>query len=504
MDATVTPAPPGGAFAQWVSQFSFRTRVTALAAAAVGVAIGLAAITSYVIVSHQLTTQVNTALEKDASNLQLSPDLERIAPRLALANQDVIQVIQADGSIQFSTQQQMAFGPTRRQRAVANGPQNGELFSDMTVGGTSYRVLTLPVQLQTVGGGVSNGAVMIAQSLSQTHQTLSELRLVLLSVGVAGVALAITLGLLVARVTIRPVKRLTAAVEHVAVTQDLDARIDEEGDDELARLGHAFNGMLSALAASRTQQAQLISDAGHELRTPLTSLRTNIEVLMRVRDLPEGDRAELLGDVQAQLEELTTLIGDVVDMARQEEIQPEPTEVRFDQLVERALERARRRNISLTFDVALDAGSVRAQPALLERAVLNLLDNAAKFSPAGRTVEVRLRRGEHWDLDVRDFGPGIDPEDLIRIFDRFYRAPAARALPGSGLGLAIVRQVVNSHGGTVVALLPPGGGTRVHIELPIVSEEEPDPAGGPGLDGRWAVPGAPGPVGIPVVASSDR
>jgi two-component system sensor histidine kinase MprB len=504
VDATAAPVRPEGAFARWVSQFSFRTRVTTLAAAAVGLAIGLAAITSYAIVSHQLTAQVNTALEKDAGNLALSQDLERVAPRLALANEDVIQVIQADGTIQFSTQQQIVFNPTRRERAVSTGSPDDELFSDMTVGGTSYRVLTIPVQLQTLTGGVSDGAVMIAHSLSQTHQTLSELRLVLLGVGLAGVALAIALGLLVARVTIRPVKRLTAAVEHVAVTQDLDARIDEEGDDELARLGHAFNGMLSALASSRTQQAQLISDAGHELRTPLTSLRTNIEVLMRVRDLPEGDRAELLGDVQAQLEELTTLIGDVVDMARQEEIQPEPTEVRFDQLVERAVERARRRNISLIFDVALDVGSVRAQPALLERAVLNVLDNAAKFSPGGRTVEVRLQRGEHWDLDVRDHGPGIAPDDLVRVFDRFYRAPSARALPGSGLGLAIVRQVVTSHGGTVVALLPPGGGTQLHIELPIVSEQEPEPPSGPGLDGRWAVPDAPGATGIRVSASSDR
>jgi signal transduction histidine kinase len=153
-------------------------------------------------------------------------------------------------------------------------------------------------------------------------------------------------------------------------------------------------------------------------------------------------------------------------------------------LVERAVERARRRNSTLTFDVSLAIGSVRAQPALLERAVLNILDNAAKFSPPGGTVEVRLHRGESWYLDVRDHGPGIAPEDLTRVFDRFYRAPSARSLPGSGLGLAIVQQVVTSHGGSVGAFLPPDGGTLVHIELPIVNEQEPEADGPTGSEPR--------------------
>jgi two-component system sensor histidine kinase MprB len=507
---TVTTTRPEGALAHWVSQFSFRTRVTALAAAAVGLAIALAAVTSYFIVSHQLTNQVNTSLQKDETNVLASQgDIQHIANRVASSNQDIIQLIQADGSVLFSTDTQLTLRPSKGERAVTRYDPGDALYSDMAAGGTSYRVLTFPVQVQTLADGSTPGAVMIAHSLSQTDQTLSELKLVLLGVGLAGVAVAMALGLLVARVTIRPVKRLTAAVEHVAVTQDLEARIDEEGDDELARLGHAFNGMLGALAASRTQQAQLISDAGHELRTPLTSLRTNIEVLMRVRDLPEGDRAELLGDVQAQLEELTTLIGDVVDMARQDEIQPEPTEVRLDQLVERAVERAKRRAMSLTFDVTLEPGSIRAQPALLERAVLNVLDNAAKFSPPGQTVEVRLQRADRWLLDVRDHGPGIAPEDLVRVFDRFYRSASARALPGSGLGLAIVRQVVTSHEGTVAAFLPPDGGTLVHIELPIVAEQEPDsrsPDGRSvvGPQGQNALPWAPAPTEIPVTASSDR
>jgi two-component system sensor histidine kinase MprB len=455
-----------------------------LAATAVGLAVALAAISSYVIVSIQLTDQVTSSLQKAQNSIQqelsnpgfgFGDSLARLTNRVSVESGDAIQVIEANGTVLIPTNgaSSPVLVPTTQERAVAaeaTTNPNAQTIHDGSLSGSPYRILTFPIGTLD-GQGV---AVMIAYPLNSTDQNLAELKLVLVGAVLAGVALAIGLGLVVARVTIRPVKRLTAAAEHVAATQNLDARIDETGDDELARLGHAFNGMLSALASSRTQQAQLISDAGHELRTPLTSLRTNIEVLMRVRDLPDSDRADLLGDVQAQLEELTTLIGDVVDMARQEEIQPEPTEVRLDELVERAVERARRRNSSLVFDVVLDRGSVRAQPALLERAILNVLDNAAKFSPAGRVVEVRLARSDRWYLDVRDHGPGIAPDDLTRVFDRFYRAPAARALPGSGLGLAIVRQVITSHGGSVGAFLPPGGGTLIHIELPIVAEQEPD------------------------------
>ena len=184
-----------------------------------------------------------------------------------------------------------------------------------------------------------------------------------------------------------------------------------------------------ALAASRQQQAQLISDAGHELRTPLTSLRTNIEVLLRVKDLPDEDRADLFTDVHAQLEEMTTLVGDVVELAREDEGQPEPIEVRFDFIVERAVERARRRAPTVGLRCRADAGSIRAQPAMLERAVLNVLDNAAKWSPPGGTIRVRLRRDQSWTLDVLDQGPGIASDDLPHVFDRFYRAESARPCP---------------------------------------------------------------------------
>ena len=291
----------------------------------------------------------------------------------------------------------------------------------------------------------------------------------LLLVVVGGVAVATGLGWAVGRASMRPVEDLSLAAEHVAATQDLSATIDDEGNDELARLARSFNAMLAALAVSRRQQTQLVSDAGHELRTPLTSLRTNIEVLMRTKDLPPTDRDELLADVDAQLKELTTLVGDLVDMAREDErpgAEPEP--VPFNEIVERAVERAHRRAQSLHFDVSLQPGEVRAQPALLERAVMNILDNAAKWSPPGGHVGVTLEANSAWHLTVTDQGPGIAPEDLPHIFERFYRAESARSMPGSGLGLAIVRNVVTSHGGSIdVTSSSTGGGTRVDIVLPL-------------------------------------
>jgi two-component system sensor histidine kinase MprB len=258
-------------------------------------------------------------------------------------------------------------------------------------------------------------------------------------------------------------------------------------------LATSFNKMLEALGESRRQQAQLVADAGHELRTPLTSLRTNIEVLLRVHDLPETDRAALFGDITAQLTELTTLVGDLVELARDDEQRPEPEDVRLDLVVEDAVDRARRRAPSLTFHLAIRDALVLTQPNLLERAVLNVLDNAAKWSPPGSEIDVVVTRsGSSWRLEVRDHGPGITDEDLPHVFDRFYRSAAARFLPGSGLGLAIVRQVVESSGGSVAAVSSPSGGTIVRIDLPAV---EP-------LSGRTN-PGAPVDGAEPATEGSD-
>jgi two-component system sensor histidine kinase MprB len=284
--------------------------------------------------------------------------------------------------------------------------------------------------------------------------------LILISLG--GIAVAAALGLLVSRAALAPVRRLRHATERVRATGDLSERIDARGDDELSRLAAGFNSMLAALEESNRAQRQLVADASHELRTPLTSLRTNIEVLASERALPPGERERLLRDVVEQLGEMTTLIAELIELARGEEHPAEAEDVRLDLLTADAVERTRRNRPGVTFRSELEESVVHAVPATLERAVGNLLDNAAKWSPPGGEVEVAVHGDE---VTVRDHGPGIDEADLPYVFDRFYRAAGARGMPGSGLGLAIVRQVAEAHGGEVVAERPDGGGTLMRLRL---------------------------------------
>ncbi len=301
------------------------------------------------------------------------------------------------------------------------------------------RILT-----QQVGPGF---AMRLARSLDETDDTLARLRWILFAVGLVGVGVAVALGLAVARTALSPVRRLTEAAEHVTATRDLSRRIDAEGQDELSRLAASFNTMLEALERSLDAQRQLVADASHELRTPLTSLRTNVEVLARAGHLPVSERRVILADVVAQLDELAVLVADLVELARDGVVDREELhDVRLDELVEDALESARRRAPTAAYRSALEPTVVRGAPDRLQRAVANLLDNAATWSPPGQPIDVVVRDGE---LIVRDRGPGIASEDLDRVFDRFYRAPSARGLPGSGLGLAIVRQIAERHGGRV-------------------------------------------------------
>jgi two-component system, OmpR family, sensor histidine kinase MprB len=458
-----------------VGRLSFRARLGAFIALAAGLTVAVAAVASYFVVRQQLYSNLDSSLR---STFQPGDIINgaREGAILSRSGNGFVQTISPDGGVLFNSLQLSVPGagqmkPSAAQIAIARSANGDYRIDTVSYNGQSYRVITETAQM-------FNGeevAVQIGRPLGETDRTLSTIGLILFLATLGGMGVAVGLAYVIGRQTMRPVERLTEAAEYVAATQDLGSSIEVSGQDELARLAHSFNSMLQALAESRRQQAQLISDAGHELRTPLTSLRTNIEVLLRRPDLPDADRIELVADVEAQLQELTTLIGDLVEMARDEERQPEPIEVRFDSLVLSAVERAQRRASGVTFKTTVTPGSVRANPALLERAVMNVLDNAVKWSPADSTVEVWLQRGAIWTLDVHDHGPGISPDDLPHVFDRFYRAPSARGLPGSGLGLAIVRQVVASHGGRVSASVPPGGGTVIHIELPTVAEDEAEP-----------------------------
>jgi len=281
---------------------------------------------------------------------------------------------------------------------------------------------------------------------------------------------------MVTQAGLRPVGRLTRAAERVARTDDLRP-IPVFGSDELARLTEAFNMMLRALAESRERQTRLVADAGHELRTPLTSLRTNVELLIAAMQpgappLPEQEMVDLRADVIGQIEELSTLVGDLVDLTRGDagEVVHEPVDM--SEVIDRSLERVRRRRNDVEFDVEVTPWQVFGDSAGLSRAVLNLMDNAAKWSPAGEHVDVRLRQlnSSHAELVVADHGPGIPVHERALVFERFFRSTTARAMPGSGLGLAIVRQVVLKHGGalrvedTVAGGQPPG--TSIYVLLP--------------------------------------
>ncbi|MFB4303588.1 ATP-binding protein [Actinomadura sp. NTSP31] len=350
---------------------------------------------------------------------------------------------------------------------VARGDSDRALHNGtgVTAGGKTedVRILTFPAQ--TTGG--VRIAVSVAISLDEVEGPLDNLALLLVAVTALGVLLSAAAGLMIARASLRPVDELTGVAEHIARTEDLGIRIPAEGTDEIARLGRSFNAMTGALAASRERQQQLIADAGHELRTPLTSLRTNIDLLLRAeasgRDLPAATRHNLLVSVKAQMLELSSLVGDLLELARPDEAEPVRQSVALHEVVDRAVDRARLRGPGLTVRADTEPWYVQGDPASLERAVVNLLDNAVKFSPPAGTVAVRLAGGE---LTVRDHGPGIPAADLPHVFERFWRSPSARSLPGSGLGLSIVARVVAESGGRVALEAADGGGTLARVRLP--------------------------------------
>jgi two-component system sensor histidine kinase MprB len=368
-----------------------------------------------------------------------------------------VQLFQSDGDVLRSAPTGSPLPVTAAARAVAAG-RRPAFFSDATVEGTHVRVLTERAP--------EGGVWQVALPLTDVDSTLTHLELVLAIVCLGGIALAALLGLLVSRAALVPVRRLTGAAERVARTQDLGHRIQAGERDELGRLAASFNTMLAALERSRLSQRQLVSDASHELRTPLTSVQANLDALALGDELSPTERARAVASAQAQLRELTVLVGDMVDLSKTEVEEIEVEEVRLDLAVADALGRARLHAPDCDFSLDAEPCIVRASPSRLDRAIANLLDNACKWnppSPPGGPVEVRVRDGR---LEVRDHGPGFAAEDLPRVFDRFFRAPAARGRPGSGLGLAIVRQMAESHDGSVQAANDPGGGARLMLELP--------------------------------------
>jgi two-component system, OmpR family, sensor histidine kinase MprB len=444
---------------------SFRDRLVLLAATAVAVAVIVASGISYVIVRNELRGQVDDQLRELVANVKpptqfsnpLTGQSVLLLPPTPIGGAEgYAQIVRLDGTVIRPRGEQVELPVDQRTLKVASGDGN-PFFRDVTIGGVHARTYTKQLE--------AGDAVQGVTTLEHVDSTLGRLAIALVLVSLGGIAIAVWLGWMVARAALRPVRTLTAAAEHVSKTRDLSRRIESEGSDELSRLGASFNTMLEALDESQRAQRQLVADASHELRTPLTSLRTNMEVLAEVDALPREDRERLLRDVVAQLDELTVLVTDLVDLARGDEPAEVSQDVRLDLLVEEAVERARRHASDKRFVTDLRPTLVVGVPGRLDRAVSNLLDNAAKWSPPDGEVEVSVRDGE---VIVRDHGPGIEEADLPFVFDRFYRAPSARGLPGSGLGLAIVRQVAESHRGEVVAEGAEGGGARMRLQLPSV------------------------------------
>ncbi|MFD5657250.1 sensor histidine kinase [Streptomyces hirsutus] len=463
-----------------------RARLSLLVAAAVAFAVAAVSVTCWFIVQGKLYAELDEDLRSSVVALDKN-QLDRVVDTCGRtpSQTDAFgpqsgsygQLVSTDGTVcllPFASAAVKVTG-SDKDMAKAPDPRSAHFRNSVDSDGHQVRVLTTAVTVELpLGRGVANGyAYVAAVPLDSTRSTLGDLALILLLVSGVGVLGAAAAGLAVARAGLRPVDELTEAVEHVARTEDLDIRIpvEDDAEDEVARLSRSFNSMTSALASSRDLQQQLIADAGHELRTPLTSLRTNIELLTRSeetgRPIPPDDRKALLASVTAQMTELASLIGDLQELSRPDTGQHAGRAqiVAWQDVVESALRRARLRGPELTITADVRPWYVRAEPSALERAMVNVLDNAVKFSPEGGTVEVRLADGV---LTVRDHGPGIAADELPHVFDRFWRSPTARALPGSGLGLSIVARTVQQAGGTVALTRAENGagGTTVTIRLP--------------------------------------
>jgi two-component system sensor histidine kinase MprB len=457
---------------------TLRTRIAAVASLSVALAVLAAAVGLYIAVRSDLRGEIDQSLRQRAHAF-LAPSgtgppgeglpaggpprggfPRRVQPVPFGAASGYVQFISPQGTVEVPAGQGTSpkIAVSASDKAIA-ASGSGSALSDRTVEGTSLRVLTI--------GTGSSGAVLIARPLSEMNHELSRILLLLVIVGVSGIALAAILGALVARVALTPIARFTNRTEALTGNLYLSRRLEVQGRDELARLAGSFNTTLDALERSVEAQRQLIADAGHELRTPIASLRANIQVLGEAESLPPAEQESLRGDIVSELDELTALVGDVVELARGAGRGAADTDddVRLDEVVQSAVERTRRRG-DLRFELSLEPTLVRGQGERIVRAVSNLLENAHKWSPADGLLEIDLHEGV---LSVRDHGPGFDEADLPFVFDRFYRADRARKLPGSGLGLAIVRQAAEACGGYAEAANAPGGGAllRVNFGAPV-------------------------------------
>jgi two-component system sensor histidine kinase MprB len=439
---------------------TLRTRVTLAAGVAVLLAVVATSVVVYVVVQNSLHGQIDESLRHSGSVQQhrIPHDPSGVPADLPLVHEVFMQVVDGDGEA-ITVFDDRPLPVTAEVLAVARGDRD-EAYFDAEVDGTPVRVYVTPA-----GEGT---ALQVGRSLTEVEQALRQLVVALIAISALAVGLAVMIGRLVAAAAVAPVHRMAEAADTVARTGDLSHHITVSGDDDLGRLAASFNTMLDALDDSLGRQRQLVADASHELRTPLATVRTNVEVMARGDELAPGERAMLISDTVAQIGELTRLVGDLVELARGDGHEEPFTLVQLDEITRCVVEAVGRNHPSVALRVDASRSPIRGSPARVERAVSNLVDNAAKWSRPGTEVEITVRDGT---VAVRDHGPGVNPADLPHLFDRFYRSPEARTMPGSGLGLAIVKQVADSHGGTVTAAAAPGGGALFVLRFPPAGAE---------------------------------
>jgi two-component system, OmpR family, sensor histidine kinase MprB len=451
---------------------SFRRRLTFYCAGGIALVLVAGAAATYLTMRHQLLAQIDASLHADTVGVhfvqgsvdQVGPANAKVksmqaqgikiaAPGGGLGTMPAyVQLVDAGGQTAVAGVDGVKLPVTARMLRTAR--TTGAFYTDLRLSGAHLRMRVVPVK--------GNLVLLVARSLTEVDRTMTRLAWSLGLTAAVGTALAALVAVIVARRALHPVRRLGETAERVASTRDLSERIDVEGTDELGRLAAAFNGMLDSLETAVASQRRLVSDASHELRTPLTSLRTNIDVLREGIELDPGDRRKLLRDVTAEIEELTTLVGNLVDLARGSQRDLHLRQVRLDEIAAAVVERARARFPRLTFELRAHATTVWGDVDDLDSATWNLVENAAKWSASGATIEVEAAAGE---IVVRDHGPGVAPEDRPFVFDRFYRSAQARGTGGSGLGLAIVRQVAETHGGSVDVADAAGGGASFRLSL---------------------------------------
>lgn len=437
-----------------------RTRFAVVTGALTVGAIAVVGVAAYAVTTRQLEHQIDDNLDSRtaqiAERMGRRPggliDLGRRDDELLSDRDAVTQVVLRDSTTLVVGTTTLPVTDADR-RLLAEG--SGMVRDTVTVDGKNYRTLS-----RVIGGRAILKVGLYTRDVEAAREAIRTWFLV---IGFVGLVIASAAGWYLAGRTTRPITRLAGSAERIAATGDLRESIDLGRDAEVRRLADSFNSMLAALQSSRERQRQLVQDASHELRTPLTSLRTNTELLGR-GDLGEIERAAILADMRAEIDELATLSGELNALASDQRAAEEPVPVSLGEAAEEVASRAQRRTTGKVTVTLTAAGpdTVNVRPAQLDRALTNLVDNAIKFSPEGSDVDIVVTGTR---VEVRDRGPGIADEDKPRVFDRFWRAPVTRSLPGSGLGLAIVNQFAEDNGARTFVADAPGGGAIVGLDF---------------------------------------